>query len=427
MSEWAARCPACGAGLDRALPIVETPAPRRRIPPLPVMPGPDPVTTRRRRALGAGRRPDHPRRHRGHRRTGRWQRQEPADHRPARRCLALDPPSRSYTLIYTGQNGVEVVPLDGQRASRSAEHRNRATGRNLGRRGLRPRRHRLSAHTPLRRHHPALWSPPTGYFRWCGRAWWAPTAARAPAAARALYVDLERDRSRRSSPSGSFLPATSRWGNSLPWAPAACSAAGRPARAVESSWVRWSHTPPPWSGRSAPAWRGSQPAPVPRTASAPLHVTTSDDSAPGVDQVVQPPPGHEGFLPAGPRTQMAHCIAAFVATSPDQRRHWPSSIPASSTRRSFRTARHRRRPRRRHRPVDARQRLRALLGSGRRHARLCAWLRPGRSASTSRDPAASPWVSGGSDRTSTATGRTTRRPPACDKRHVAAKIVSIGK
>ena len=44
-----------------------------------------------------------------------------------------------------------------------------------------------------------------------------------------------------------------------------------------------------------------------------LHVTTSD--YPDVDQVVQPAPGHEGFLPGGAADPSGTRIAAFVATS----------------------------------------------------------------------------------------------------------------
>jgi hypothetical protein len=48
-----------------------------------------------------------------------------------------------------------------------------------------------------------------------------------------------------------------------------------------------------------------------------LHLTTSDDGAPDVDHVVQPPPGHMGFLAGGAGDPKGTLIAAFVAGNRD--------------------------------------------------------------------------------------------------------------
>ena len=241
VSEWAARCPACGVSLDGAMPIVEVPAPTGVTPPSPVTPGPDPINRRRapRWVLGAG--------------AvlvaiavivGLVVGSGQTSIRAGGAAVSRPGPALGrYTLIYTGKHGVEVVPLDGQRhrvplRTEAGPPVQTSAGVAFVRDGT------AYLLTPPYDAPPRPLVAADGLFPMVSQDMVGAERGDGPGSRSATYVNLEQTSSAKF-PEWSFLPAISRWGNSSPWVPTTFCAAGRLAPAVEPSWAASLGTPPP--------------------------------------------------------------------------------------------------------------------------------------------------------------------------------------
>jgi hypothetical protein len=222
---------------------------------------------------------------------------------------------RSYTVVYTGQKGVEVVPLDGQHprypmSTDAGPPVGTSAGVAFVHAGTaylltppydaRPRP--LLVADGL---FPMVWPDMLGADRGVGTG--NPTA---------VYVNLEQAGS-PALPGWQFPPgyrpvgqffALGPGGLLRDWLPGPGGqvelgrAVGHAAAVIGTvnSSLMWLS-----AGTCAPNGECT------------LHLTTSDDGAPDVDHVVQPPPGHDGFLAGGAGDPNGTLIAAFVAGSRD--------------------------------------------------------------------------------------------------------------
>lgn len=316
VSEWAARCPACGATLDGAAPIAEEPQPAP-----PAATGPPPIATDREP---------------GHRRRSHWvlavnlaivaatavvvglvvgTNQKPSRPGTGAPASASGPSFDSYTVVYTGENGVEILPLDGQKPRFPVRTE---TGPPVGTSAGVAFVHDGTAYLIS----PPYEAPPRPVLAANGlfpMVWPGTIGAERGGEAgsrTALYVDLEQTGS-TVSPEGQFPLGYQPVGQFFALGPGGLlrfwwpDSGGRvqlgPVVGHAAAVVGTVNSSVAWlsSGTCAPNGECT------------LHVTTSDTPAPGVDQLVRPPRGHAGFLPGGAVDPTGSLIAAFVATSPD--------------------------------------------------------------------------------------------------------------
>ena len=243
-----------------------------------------------------------------------------------------------------------------------------------------------------------------------------------PGGPTAMYVDLEQARSRRRSPIGSSLPAISRSDNSLPWVPAAFSAAGRPARGgrVQLGQVVGHAAAVIGTVGSSVVWLSAGTcAPNGECTLHRHHLGLSP--RPTWTRSFSPLRGHEGFLRRRRRRSERHAHRRVCGYEPGPRRaghrryrHSRLTLVPDSTIAVG------------HGAPTARGRPTAPTCSSRVREAPCTPMRPappGRSASTSRDPAASPWVK---DRPRPATANWRRRIVSCGVHRHPLKYLASG-
>ncbi len=309
VSEWAGRCPVCGAGLEAALPIAEAPAPSDVARPLPVTPGPDQVNKRR---------------------ASRWlpaailaataliaglvvaSGRTPIRARAGAPASRPGPALRSFTVVYAGQHGVKVVPLDGRRPRVPL---NTETGPPIRTSAGVAFVHDGTAYllTPPYNAPPRPLVAADGLFPMVSGDMVGAERVGGPAGRRVSYINLERIGS-TESPEWQFPPGYQPVGQFFAlgpdgllrgWSPGSGDRAdlgpvvGHAAGVLGTvgNRVVWLA-----SGTCGPSGECT------------LHVSTSDYPV-DVDEVVPPANGHKGYLPGGAANPNGTRIAAFVATS----------------------------------------------------------------------------------------------------------------
>ena len=242
--------------------------------------------------------------------------QEPARPKAGVAGALRGPTLAKYTVIYTSQNGVEIVPLDGQRRHVLSSA---VTGPPLGTSAGVAFVHDGTAYllTPPYQAPPRPLVAADGLFPMVWPAMVGVDRGAGPGGRSALYVDLEKTDSAQFpewqfppgyhpvgqyfavGPGGLLLGWQFGWNGRIQLGPVIAHAATVVGTA--SSSVAWLST-------NACAPNGE----------CPLHVTFADASAPGGNRFVQPPRSHRGFLAGGAVSPNGTLIATFVATSPNQ-------------------------------------------------------------------------------------------------------------